>query len=130
MAAVLAIALKDLKLLFRVRSAWFFTMVWPLIVAVMFGAIFGGGGSGSARLAIAVTDEDQSPASKAFVDGLAAKNGFDVLRAADAEAVGAPRPARRRGARAEGVRRQEPQLVRRLAAARRAADRSVAAGGG
>ena len=95
MAAVLAIALKDLKLLFRVRSAWFFTMVWPLIVAVMFGAIFGGGGSGSSRLAIAVTDEDQTPASKAFVDGLAAKDGFDVQRAADAEAVDLVRRGRR-----------------------------------
>jgi ABC-2 type transport system permease protein len=100
MAAVLAIALKDLKLLFRVRAAWFFTMVWPLIVAVMFGAIFGGGGSGSARLAIAVTDEDQTPASKAFVDGLAAKDGFDVLRAADAEAVDLVR----RGQRVAAVR--------------------------
>jgi ABC-2 type transport system permease protein len=95
MAAVLAIALKDLKLLFRVRSAWFFTMVWPLIVAVMFGAIFGGGGSGPSRLTIAVTDEDQTPASKAFVDGLAAKDGFDVLRAADAEAVDLVRRGRR-----------------------------------
>ena len=30
MAAVLAIALKDLKLLFRVKAAFFFTLVWPL----------------------------------------------------------------------------------------------------
>ena len=43
MAAVLAIALKDLKLLFRVRAAFFFTMVWPLLVAVIFGSLFGGG---------------------------------------------------------------------------------------
>jgi linearmycin/streptolysin S transport system permease protein len=100
MAAVLAIALKDLKLLFRVRSAWFFTMVWPLIVAVMFGAIFGGGSSGPSRLAIAVTDEDQTPASKAFVDGLAAKDGFDVLRAADPEALDLVR----RGQRVAAVR--------------------------
>jgi ABC-2 type transport system permease protein len=97
---VLAIALKDLKLLFRVRAAWFFTMVWPLIVAIMFGAIFGGGGSGPTRLAIAVTDEDQTPASKAFADGLAARNGFDVLRAADAEAIDLVR----RGSRVAAVR--------------------------
>ena len=80
MAAVLAIALKDLKLLFRVKAALFFTMVWPLLVAVIFGSLFGGGGRGPARLAIAVTDNDQTAASKAFVDGLAAREGFDVLR--------------------------------------------------
>jgi aspartokinase len=39
---LLAIALKDLKLLFRVKAAWFFTLCWPLIVAVIFGSLFGG----------------------------------------------------------------------------------------
>ena len=46
MSAVLAIALKDLKLLFRVKAAWFFTLCWPLIVAVIFGSLFGGDGLG------------------------------------------------------------------------------------
>jgi ABC-2 type transport system permease protein len=98
MAAVLAIALKDLKLLFRVKAAFFFTMVWPLLVAVIFGSLFGGGGRGPARLAIAVTDDDQTTASKAFVDGLAAREGFDVLRTTDAEARDLVRRGRRVGA--------------------------------
>ena len=98
MAAVLAIALKDLKMLFRVRAAFFFTMVWPLLVAVMFGSLFGGGNRGPSRLAIAVTDPDQTPASKAFVDGLAAREGFDVLRTADAEARDLVRRGQRVGA--------------------------------
>ena len=98
MAAVLAIALKDLKLLFRVRAAFFFTMIWPLLVAVMFGSLFGGGNRGTTRLAIAVTDQDQTPASKAFVDGLAAREGFDVLRTADAEARDLVRRGQRVGA--------------------------------
>ena len=50
MAAVLAIALKDLKLLFRVKAAWVFTFVWPLIVAMIFGTLFGGMGSGPSRI--------------------------------------------------------------------------------
>jgi ABC-2 type transport system permease protein len=98
MAAVLAIALKDLKLLFRVRAAFFFTMIWPLLVAVMFGSLFGGGNRGTTRLAIAVTDQDQTPASKAFVDGLAAREGFDVLRTTDAEARDLVRRGQRVGA--------------------------------
>jgi ABC-2 type transport system permease protein len=98
MAAVLAIALKDLKVLFRVKAAFFFTMVWPLLVAVIFGSLFGGGGRGPSRLAIAITDEDQTAASKAFVDGLATREGFDVLRASAAEARDLVRRGRRVGA--------------------------------
>ena len=98
MAAVLAIALKDLKLLFRVKAAFFFTMVWPLLVAVIFGSLFGGGDRGPSRLAIAITDDDQTTASKAFVDGLAAREGFDVLRTTDAEARDLVRRGRRIGA--------------------------------
>ena len=98
MAAVLAIALKDLKLLFRVKAAFFFTMVWPLLVAVIFGSLFGGGGGRTSRLAVAITDDDRTPASTAFVDGLAAREGFDVLRTDDAEARDLVRRGRRVGA--------------------------------
>jgi ABC-2 type transport system permease protein len=97
MSQVLAIALKDLKLLFRVPMALFFTMVWPLLVAIIFGALFGGN-RGTPRLAIAVTDEDQTAASREFVDGLAAREGFDVLRVADAEARDLVRRGRRSAA--------------------------------
>ena len=98
MAAVLAIALKDLKLLFRVKAGWFFTLCWPLIVAVIFGSLFGGGGSGPTRMFIAITDEDRSPASTQFVDALAAREGFDVLRTSAAEATDLVRRGRRVGA--------------------------------
>ena len=98
MAAVLAIALKDLRLLFRVKAAFFFTMIWPLLVAIVFGSLFGGGNRGPARLAIAITDEDRTTASTAFVDGLAAREGFDVLRTSDAEARDLVRRGRRIGA--------------------------------
>jgi ABC-2 type transport system permease protein len=100
MSAVLAIALKDLKVLYRVKAAFFFTMVWPLLVAVVFGSLFGGGPRGPSRLAIAITDEDQTPASKAFADGLASREGFDVLRTDDAQA----RDLVRRGVRVGAVR--------------------------
>lgn len=98
MVAVLAIALKDVKLLFRVKEAWFFTLCWPLIVAVIFGSLFGGGGSGPSRMFIAITDEDQTPASKQFVDALARREGFDVLRTSVSAATDLVRRGRRVGA--------------------------------
>lgn len=98
MATVIAIALKDLKLLFRVKAAWFFTFCWPLIVAVIFGSLFGGMGSGPSRLAIAITDEDRSPGSTQFVTALTKRPGFDVLLASDAEATDLVRRGRRIGA--------------------------------
>src|SRR5918993_163919 len=42
MRPIVALALKDLRLLRRVRMACFFTVVWPVIVAVMFGFAFSG----------------------------------------------------------------------------------------
>ena len=87
MSPVLALALKDLKLLVRVRSALFFTVGWPLIIAIFFGMLFGGSGQSAPPLRIAVVDEDGTPESKAFADGLAAKKGFDVVRAPRAEAA-------------------------------------------
>jgi ABC-2 type transport system permease protein len=98
MSAVLAIARKDLTLLFRVKAAWFFTLAWPLIVAMIFGSLFGGGNRGPSRMFIAIADEDRTPASQAFVDALAKREGFDVLRTSAAEATDLVRRGRRVGA--------------------------------
>jgi ABC-2 type transport system permease protein len=98
MSTVIAIARKDLKLLFRVKAAWFFTFCWPLIVAVIFGSLFGGMGSGPSRMFIAITDEDQSPGSKQFVTALTKRPGFDVLSTSNAEATDLVRRGRRVGA--------------------------------
>ena len=43
MTAIVALALKDLRLLARNRAALFFALVWPLIVAILFGVVFSGG---------------------------------------------------------------------------------------
>lgn len=95
MSAVMALALKDLRLLIRVKSALFFSLVWPLLVAVFFGLLFGGQGGRAAPLPIAIVDEDASPDSRAFVDGLATRNGFDVARVARREAADLVRRGRR-----------------------------------
>ena len=62
-------AVKDLRLLFRDRAGFFFTLFFPLIVAVMFGTIFGGGGSRRA-MTLLIVDEDKTDGSRTFVTAL------------------------------------------------------------
>jgi ABC-2 type transport system permease protein len=97
MRATLALALKDLRVLPRIRMAFFFTVLWPVIVAVMFGFAFGGpGDGGSSAIAVALVDEDATDASRAFVTRLEDSGHFtfEPMGRADAEA------AVRRGQRA------------------------------
>ena len=60
MREIVAMAVKDLRLLFRDRAGFFFTLFFPLIVAVMFGTIFGGGGGSRSAMSILVVDEDKT----------------------------------------------------------------------
>jgi ABC-2 type transport system permease protein len=69
MGAIFAIAIKDLKILVRDRMALFFTLVFPLAVAIFFGAIFRGG-TGGGKVDLAIVNEDGGPASLAFVKDL------------------------------------------------------------
>jgi ABC-2 type transport system permease protein len=95
MHALLALAVKDLRLLFRNRGSLFFTLVWPLLIALLFGAIFSGEGGGSARMRIAVVDEDGTPSSRDLVRRLSAAEGLEVTPAARAEAADLVRRGRR-----------------------------------
>lgn len=72
MNAVLAIAIKDIRLLLRDRMGFFFTFFFPLLIAVFFGLVFqgGGGGGGAAAIPVAVVDLDQTPESAAFAEKL------------------------------------------------------------
>ena len=64
-------AFKDLKLLFRDKIGLFFMLAFPILMGVFFGFIMSGsGGSKSAKMKIAVIDEDQSEMSKMFVGSL------------------------------------------------------------
>ncbi len=98
MSPMLAIALKDLRTFTRQRASLFFTFVWPLIVAVLFGVLFGGGSSGSPRIGIAVVDEDGTPASTAFAEQLLTRDTFDGIRATRADAIDAVRRGTRTAA--------------------------------
>jgi ABC-2 type transport system permease protein len=92
---VLAIAAKDLRLLVRARASLFFTFVWPVLIAVGFGLLLGGGSNQQSTIAVAVADEDGSPASRAFVDRLATGGELDVVTMSRADALAAVRRGRR-----------------------------------
>ena len=86
MTAVLALALKDLRLLARNRAALFFALVWPLIVAILFGVVFSGGGGQGGKPRVAVVDRDRSAGSAAFAAELRAIEELDTDTLAEPEA--------------------------------------------
>ena len=87
MREVIALALKDLRVLVRVRSGLFFTFVWPVVVAVMLGFVFGGQGQGQrSPLRLVVVDEDHTEGSRAFIARLVASGDFTIDENTRAEA--------------------------------------------
>lgn len=78
--ALRALVATDLKLFIRDRRSVILNLVTPLVIAGLFGMVFGGGGGTQApgKLPIAVVDLDASTTSKAVVDGLSADSTLDV----------------------------------------------------
>jgi ABC-2 type transport system permease protein len=95
MRAIYALGVKDLKLLFRKRGALFFALVWPLLVAIMFGFIFGGSGPRPMRLGVAIADEDRSASSQEFVTQFSSRAGVDAVRLTRQQALDEVRLGRR-----------------------------------
>jgi ABC-2 type transport system permease protein len=83
---MITLALKDLKVLFRVKPALFFAIGWPVCMSVLFGLMFGGS-SATVKIPIAVVDEDRTPQASTLIDGVTGRGGFDVLRADRAQAT-------------------------------------------
>jgi ABC-2 type transport system permease protein len=86
MRSMTALARKDLRILFRLRSGLFFSFVWPVIVAILFGAVFSAQSDGPPRLRVVVVDEDNTPQSRAFIGKLETSGDFTVDRAGRPEA--------------------------------------------
>ncbi len=79
MSTVITLALKDIKLLLRDKAALFWVIAFPLLIALFFGSIFGGMGSGGSRaISIYVIDQDSTDASAAFVDALKESSALKV----------------------------------------------------
>jgi linearmycin/streptolysin S transport system permease protein len=77
MRALWAIAAKDLRVLARDPMGLFFALGFPILMALFFGFIFGGGG-GAGRIAVGLVDEDGSEGSR---DYLARLQGSAALEA-------------------------------------------------
>ena len=78
MANRIIVALKgEVKTFYRNKSTIFWTVAFPVLLILLFGAIFSGGGSG--RVDIHVQDLSDSPASYAFIDSLIDTGSVNVI---------------------------------------------------
>jgi ABC-2 type transport system permease protein len=94
MHAVWTLAMKDLRLLVRDRMALFWVLFFPLLMAFLFGAMFGGGGrkskqddDGPSGIPIALVDAERSAASADFAKRLEASKDVTVRRLPDVAAA-------------------------------------------
>lgn len=88
MKQIIALALKDLRLMPRNKGGMFFTFAWPIIVTVLFGFAFGGNNTNDGsqpKIRIALVDEDGSDQSRLFATQLAASFEITPMTRADAE---------------------------------------------
>ena len=72
-----ALATKDLRHLARDRGAAFFTLAFPLLIAIFFGLVFGRSGD-RGGLSIVLVDEDQTKDSASFAADIRADPALDV----------------------------------------------------
>jgi len=80
MHGIIALALKDLRVLTREKAALFWVIGFPIIMAIGFGSFYSGlsSGSGSNKISIAVVDDDHTDGSKQFIDKLRASKSLEV----------------------------------------------------
>ncbi len=84
MNAVLTLAQKDLRLLFRDKGDVFFTFIFPMLLAILFGFIFGGGG-GTSAIDLALVNESSSSLAKGIAGDLTRDSSFAVTTFATRE---------------------------------------------
>lgn len=71
MRSIIAIALKDIRLLLRDRMAAFFVLGFPLLMGLFFGLMMNPGSGGKkSKMKVAIVDQDQSKYSKLLVQAL------------------------------------------------------------
>ena len=81
MKAIWTLAIKDLQILLRDKSGFFFTFFYPILIAVFFGVIFSGsGGSGSTKsaLSVYVIDQDNTGISQKFLQTLSKSEDLEL----------------------------------------------------
>lgn len=87
MKAIFAIARKDLRLLLRDKGDVFFTFVFPVIIAVLFGFVFGGGSGSGSKLELAIVRESDSALARGIEADLALDAAFETTAFATRDAA-------------------------------------------
>jgi ABC-2 type transport system permease protein len=87
MRNVLTMAMKDLRLISRDWLGLFFILGFPILIGIFFGSMYGGVGTESASLSIAVVDDDRSDMSAKFVDSLGGTGKVQVQQLERREAM-------------------------------------------
>ena len=95
--AVLALAAKDLRILSRNRATLFFALGWPILMALFFGYVFGGGGE-RGRIPVAFADRDRTAESARLRSRLVEAGGIEVTDASPEEATRLVRQGKRSAA--------------------------------
>jgi ABC-2 type transport system permease protein len=80
MAKVLALAIKDLRVLMADKGNLFWVFGFPVMFALLFGAVYAGAGKGPTGMKLAVVDEDRSELSEAYVSHLESGEALSVQR--------------------------------------------------
>jgi ABC-2 type transport system permease protein len=76
---IAAIAAKDLRLLLRDKGDVFFTFFFPVVIAILFGFVFGGGNSKGSPMPIALVVESDSKLARGIAEDLAADASFETV---------------------------------------------------
>ena len=80
----------------RNRGGMFFTFVWPVLVTVLFGVMFGGNNDGAqGKVRVAIVDEDNTDGSRAFIKKI--EESFELTPMTQADAENAVRRGQRTG---------------------------------
>lgn len=87
MNETIALAIKDLRILVRDKAGFFFTFLFPILIAVFFGTLYGGFRRGPSGMKVLVVDEDRSDESRRFVATLDASAELRVEQVTREEAV-------------------------------------------
>jgi ABC-2 type transport system permease protein len=80
MAILAALAVKDLRVLMASKGNVFWVLGFPLLFALLFGAIYANEGKGPTGMKLAVVDEDQSEFSRLYVTHLESEEALEVVR--------------------------------------------------
>jgi len=81
MNQIFALAIKDLKILFRDKLGAFFVIGFPILMGLFFGLMMGniGPSNGSSKMKVAIVDNDQTAMSEKFVNSLKANDNLELF---------------------------------------------------